>query len=223
MDPIHRGIESPLSPVSPGGSSRRVRRRSVPLWSNKLQIVRATPETPSPKVAPEKPQKPNGRQSRKRERETGLHQVQKTKPAQKKRSRKQIDRSKLVEAAKRRAEMKEEEKPAPLPLEEKAIAPKAVPVAEISPLFNEIPVPVNPMSLAVEVKDENTVIGVRESSESSKPKKKKPKRSKPAEIITEEEPIDTAPWLPKVRKSRSVPHHVSLNLSFNHGFLFDRA
>ncbi|KAM7541284.1 hypothetical protein Aperf_G00000024046 [Anoplocephala perfoliata] len=107
VDPFHRDIISPLSPQSRNGS--QVRRRSQPPWSPETQLIREMPKSPAPPVIPDKDSlKLNDKEPRKKEKmkEKSLHQVQKGKSVPKKRLKKPIDRSKLVDAAKRRMQAK---------------------------------------------------------------------------------------------------------------------
>ncbi|VDL62769.1 unnamed protein product [Hymenolepis diminuta] len=111
IDPFHRDISFPVSPTR---STSRVRRRSLPKGLPGPQIIRGMSKkspTPSISTAPDEgTSKISTKEPRKREKESekSLHQVQKGKSVSKKRLKKPIDPSKLVEAAKRRIQAKTE-------------------------------------------------------------------------------------------------------------------
>lgn len=107
MDPFHRGSVSPVPPQS--RSKSRVGRRSQSFWPPGTQLIREVPKTPaSPVVLDEDSMKTNSKEQRKktREKERSLHQVQKGKSVPKKRLKMAIDRSRLVDTAKRKMQVK---------------------------------------------------------------------------------------------------------------------
>ncbi|KAL5112952.1 Glycogenin-1 [Taenia crassiceps] len=104
VDPFHRRLISPMSSLS---VATRVRRRSVPLLPLGPQLIRGPQKLTIPIAVNDEPTKTNGIQSRKKERESCLHQIQKGKPGKKKRCRKSVERGKLLDAAKKQIQLKE--------------------------------------------------------------------------------------------------------------------
>lgn len=104
MDPFHRRLISPVSSLS---VATRVRRRSTPLLPLGLQLIRGPQKVALPITVNDEPTKTNGIQSRKKERKSCLHQIQKGKSGKKRRRRKSVERGKLLDAAKKQIQLKE--------------------------------------------------------------------------------------------------------------------
>ncbi|VDK40234.1 unnamed protein product [Taenia asiatica] len=104
VDPFHRGLISPVSSLS---VATHVRRRSTPLLPLGPQVIRGLQKLTLPIAVNDEPTKTNGIQSRKKGRESCLHQIQKVKSGKKRRRRKSVERGKLLDAAKKQIQLKE--------------------------------------------------------------------------------------------------------------------
>uniref|UniRef100_A0A0R3WMH7 glycogenin glucosyltransferase n=1 Tax=Hydatigena taeniaeformis TaxID=6205 RepID=A0A0R3WMH7_HYDTA len=104
VDPFHRRLITPISSLS---VVARVRRRSTPLLPLGLQVIRNSQKPVLPVAAIDEPAKMNGHPSRKKEKASCLHQIQKGNFSKKKRWRKSSERGKLLDAAKKQIQLKE--------------------------------------------------------------------------------------------------------------------
>uniref|UniRef100_A0A5K3FWD1 glycogenin glucosyltransferase n=1 Tax=Mesocestoides corti TaxID=53468 RepID=A0A5K3FWD1_MESCO len=212
VDPLHRGFLAPLSLMPLTSSSSRVRRRSVPLWPSGLQIVRDFRQSTSLCVATEKPLKGNGNHAQKKD--DCLHVVQKRKSNHKRGQKKQLDRNKLLDAAKKRMHLKGEEQatikilPRTVPGIREVKIPTKSPIGSTSK-HGTAHIPANVMKPISDVKPRSRKEAKQRRTKKAAdpdPSKVAPKKveAEPAEIGG---PANEAPWLPRCTRTRSVPQH----------------